>query len=180
MLDVATMSQVCKEWGIHDSNMFASITLQRPFSPDKAVHLQQNIQVKDMYKLQSEMKERIKHFLKDQALFPRELIFISRNMNIVRANNKSVGSPINRINLMARWAVEGLQKGTWLSWRSMLFETTLLLMSMSFWLIRFRDAASRLLFHSQTRGLEDVLDDNMKDQMYKRFGIKIDETLLEG
>ncbi|KAI8888162.1 ABC1-domain-containing protein [Backusella circina FSU 941] len=181
MLDVATMTEVCKEWGIHDSNMFASITLQRPFSPDKAVHLQ-NIEIKDMYKLQSEMKERIKHFLKDQELFPRELIFISRNMNIVRANNKSVGSPINRINLMARWAVEGLslEKGTWLSWRSILFESTLLLMSLSFWLIRFRESASQLLFQSKKRGLEDVLDDNMKNQMYKRFGIKIDESILEG
>lgn len=166
MLDIPKMTEICKEWGIHDATMFASITLQRPFSGKKAVHIS-DIDVKDMYELQSEMKDRIKHFLEDQALFPRELIFISRNMNIVRANNKAVGSPVNRINVMARWAVLGLnsEKGTWLSWRSALFECTLLLMSISFWLVRFRDASNRLLFGAKARGLEDILDERMKEQV---------------
>lgn len=181
MLDIPTMTEICKEWGIHDANMFASITLQRPFSGKKAVHVS-DIDVKDMYELQSEMKDRIKHFLQDQALFPKELIFISRNMNIVRANNKAVGSPVNRINIMARWAVLGLnsEKGTWLSWRSFLFETTLLLMSISFWLVRFRDATNRVLFGSKARGLEDILDDRMKEQMFEKFGVKIDPSVFEG
>jgi aarF domain-containing kinase len=69
MLDIKTMTKICTDWGIHDPNMFASITLQRPFSPNKAVHVQ-NIDVKDMYELQNEMKERIKHFLQYQSLFP--------------------------------------------------------------------------------------------------------------
>ncbi|RCI03218.1 hypothetical protein CU098_006858 [Rhizopus stolonifer] len=166
MLDIPKMTEICKEWGINDANMFASITLQRPFSGKKAVHLEQHIDVKDMYELQTHMKERIKNFLRDQALFPRELIFISRNMNIVRANNKAVGSPINRINIMARWAVMGIsrEKGTWLSWRSVVFELTLLAMTISFWLVRFRDASNRLLFGSKARGLEDILDERMKEQ----------------
>lgn len=170
MLDIPTMTEICKEWGIHDATMFASITLQRPFSGKKAVHITE-IDTKDMYELQSQMKDRIKHFLRDQALFPRELIFISRNMNIVRANNKAVGSPVNRINVMARWAVRGLNNGngTWLSWRSVVFESTLLLMSISFWVMRFRDAANRVLFGSKTRGLEDILDERMQDQVNKYF-----------
>jgi aarF domain-containing kinase len=167
MLDLETMTEVCKEWGIYDASMFASITLQRPYSGKKAVHMGQSVEVKDMYEFQSGMKERIANFLKDQEKFPKELIFISRNMNIMRANNRAVGSPINRINIMARWAVLGLsnERGTWLSWRSYLFETTLLLMSLSFWLIRFREAANNLIFGSKARGLEDVLDDRMKDQV---------------
>lgn len=167
MLDMDKMTKICKEWGIHDATMFASITLQRPFSGKKAVHLEQPVDVKDVYEFQAHMKERIKNFLTDQALFPKELIFISRNMNIVRANNKAVGSPVNRINIMARWAVLGLSrdKGIWLSWRSIVFETTLLLMSISFWLVRFRDAANRVLFGSKARGLEDILDERMQDQV---------------
>lgn len=167
MLDIPTISDICKEWGIHDANMFASITLQRPFSGKKAVHINESVDVKDMYELQSQMKDRIKHFLEDQALFPRELIFISRNMNIVRANNKAVGSPVNRINMMARWAVLGLnkEKGSWLSWRSVLFECTLLLMSISFWIVRFRDASNKALFGSKTHGLEDILDERMQEQV---------------
>ncbi|CAO3627242.1 unnamed protein product [Mucor fragilis] len=167
MLDVPKMTEICKEWGIYDATMFATITLQRPFSGKKAVHIDQQVNVKDMYELQANMKERIKDFLQDQALFPKELIFISRNMNIVRANNKAIGSPINRINLMARWAVLGLSrdKGTWLSWRSVVFECTLLLMSLSFWMVRFRDATNKLIFGTKARGLEDILDERMKDQV---------------
>ncbi|KAG0380374.1 hypothetical protein BGX24_008719 [Mortierella sp. AD032] len=44
-------------------------------------------------------------------LLPKELIFIGRNMTIVRANNKTLSSPVNRINRMARWAVVGLGHG---------------------------------------------------------------------
>ncbi|KAI9487292.1 MAG: ABC1 family-domain-containing protein [Benjaminiella poitrasii] len=182
MLDVPKMSKICKEWGIYDATMFATITLQRPFSGKKAVHIDQKVDMKDMYELQVHMKERIKNFLQDQALFPRELIFISRNMNIVRANNKAVGSPINRINIMARWAVLGLskRKGSWLSWRSIVFECTLLLMSLSFWIVRFRDAANKALFGAKARGLEDILDERMKDEMFKQFGVQVDPAVFDG
>lgn len=169
MLDIPRMTEICKQWGIHDATMFASITLQRPFSGKKAVHIDPHVDVKDMYEMQSHMKERVKHFLQDQALFPKELIFISRNMNIVRANNKAVGSPVNRINIMARWAVLGLSssdRGSWLSWRSIVFECTLLLMSISFWLVRFREASNKLIFGSKARGLEDILDERMKEQVH--------------
>ncbi|KAI7900502.1 ABC1 family-domain-containing protein [Cokeromyces recurvatus] len=182
MLDIPRMSEICKEWGIHDATMFATITLQRPFSGKKAVHIDQKVDLNEMYELQTHMKERIKNFLYDQALFPRELIFISRNMNIVRANNKAVGSPINRINIMARWAVLGLskKKGSWLSWRSVVFECTLFLMSVGFWLVRLKNAANKLLFDKKSRGLEDILDERMRDEMFRQFGVKVDPAVFDG
>lgn len=176
MLDIPRMTEICEKWGIHDANMFASITLQRPFSGKKAVD--QEIDVKEMYEMQAHMKERIKHFLSDQELFPRELIFISRNMNIVRANNKAVGSPVNRLNVMARWAVQCTnEKGSWLSWRSILFETTLLLMNVGFWLVRVRDQFNRLFFGSNAKGLEDILDERMKDEVITLYQSLLDSIL---
>ena len=188
MLDMNTMNRICKSWGIQDSNMFASITLQKPFSPDKAVHLgQANVNMQDIYELQVSVKERIKDFLKDQALFPRELIFVSRNMNIVRANNKALGSPVNRINVMARWALHGLSKQTikqsltvdglessvtqkmraylYSTWRLWVFDCTLMAMSISFWLVRLRDRTNKLLYGSDSQGFEEVLDQKLKDQV---------------
>ena len=188
MLDMNTMNRICKSWGIQDSNMFASITLQKPFSPDKAVHLgQANVNMQDIYELQVSVKERIKDFLKDQALFPRELIFVSRNMNIVRANNKALGSPVNRINVMARWALRGLSKQgskqkltsddvdasitqkmrgyLYSTWRLWVFDCTLMAMSISFWLVRLRDRTNKLLYGSDSQGFEEVLDQKLKDQV---------------
>ncbi|KAG1052991.1 hypothetical protein G6F43_004899 [Rhizopus delemar] len=162
MLDIPRMTRICEKWGIHDANMFASITLQRPFSGKKSID--QSVDVKEMYDLQVHMKDRIKHFLRDQELFPRELIFISRNMNIVRANNKSVGSPVNRLNLMARWAVQCKDdRGSWLSWRSVIFEGTLLLMNIGFWFVRLRDEMNKLVFG-----------------MFRQFGIKVDPSVFDG
>lgn len=198
LLDMNTMNAICKEWGIQDANMFASITLQKPFNPGKAVHLgKANVDMKDVYELQVSLKEHIKHFLKDQSLFPRELIFISRNMNIVRANNKSLGSPVNRINVMARWALYGLAKSKQdvdyttipirkrvedyarTTWNLCLFETTLFAMTMSFWLVRIRDSISRVFFGTDGQGFEAVLDQKLKDQLQQQFGITIDESIFD-
>jgi len=46
--------------------------------------------------------------LGDTTKFPEELVFIGRNMNLVRSINKKMGSVINRINVMVKYAVQGL------------------------------------------------------------------------
>lgn len=51
-----------------------------------------------------------KKMLGDTSKFPEDLLFISRNMNLVRSINKRLGSRVNRINLMAKYAVKGLNE----------------------------------------------------------------------
>lgn len=46
--------------------------------------------------------------LGDASKFPDELIFLGRNMNLVRSINKRLGSVINRVNVMVKFAVKGL------------------------------------------------------------------------
>lgn len=53
-------------------------------------------------------KEDFRKMLGDTSKFPDELIFIGRNMNLVRSINKRCGSPVNRINIMAKYSVKGL------------------------------------------------------------------------
>ncbi|KAI8393653.1 ABC1 family-domain-containing protein [Radiomyces spectabilis] len=200
MLDMKTMNKICESWGIHDSNIFASITLQKPFSPNKAVHLgKQTLNAHDMYELQVNLKHRIKYFLQDQALFPRELIFISRNMNIVRANNKVLGSPVNRINVMARWAVRGLSVRNdpsthemaklsitqWMrlhirgTFHTILFDCSLFLMSLSFWIVKLRERAVSLWKGTASKGFEDILDDKLKEQIQRQFGVVVDDSIFD-
>ncbi|KAI8089403.1 ABC1 family-domain-containing protein [Halteromyces radiatus] len=195
MLDLKTMTEICSEWGIHDVNMFASIILQKPFVENKAVHLQQT-SLQDIYEFQSGVKERLKHFLEDQQQFPQELIFLLRNMEIVRANNKTVGSPVNRLNIMARWAVRGiddydeeanryhhhrlgLQHQLRATWRRFIFSFNLFLMSLGFWLVKLRQNTSRILFGTKIPGFEELLDQRMKEQMYLQYGIQIDENVFD-
>jgi aarF domain-containing kinase len=112
LMDTVTIDQICREWGINDPSLFASATLMRPYNPaqKKALHISSTeaVPIQDVYEMQMAVKHRIKQFLHDEELIPRELIFIGRNMNIVRALNRELGNPVNRINTMGLWAVKGL------------------------------------------------------------------------
>ncbi|KAF9433842.1 hypothetical protein BGZ76_008923 [Entomortierella beljakovae] len=110
LLDNETIQEVAKNWGIGDSQMLANATLMRPYKSDRSpgITSTNNTSVLDAYELQTRIKTNLKDFLNNTELLPKELIFIGRNMSIVRANNKTLGSPVNRINRMARWAVVGL------------------------------------------------------------------------
>lgn len=50
------------------------------------------------------MKEDFRKVMKEVKLFPKELLFVNRNMNLVRSVNKKCGSLVNRVNVMARFA----------------------------------------------------------------------------
>lgn len=88
----------------------ANATLLKPYNANRSPNITPttNTSVLDAYEIQMKLKTTLKDFLINSELLPKELIFIGRNMTIVRANNKTLGSPVNRINRMARWAVVGL------------------------------------------------------------------------
>lgn len=88
----------------------ANATLLKPYNMNRSPSITPttNTSVLDAYEIQMKLKTSLKEFLINSELLPKELIFIGRNMTIVRANNKTLGSPVNRINRMARWAVVGL------------------------------------------------------------------------
>ncbi|CAD8051035.1 unnamed protein product [Paramecium primaurelia] len=64
----------------------------------------------DVKKLQLKMKEEIKEMMKQTDLFPKDLIFVNRNMNLFRSFNKRCGSAINKINIMVRYTQKGTQQ----------------------------------------------------------------------
>ncbi|KAF9363723.1 hypothetical protein BGX34_003451 [Mortierella sp. NVP85] len=110
LLDKPTILEISKLWGVGDSQMLANATLLKPYNMDRSpsIATSGNTSVLDAYEIQMKLKTSLKDFLVNSELLPKELIFIGRNMTIVRANNKTLGSPVNRINRMARWAVVGL------------------------------------------------------------------------
>ncbi|RKO93464.1 ABC1 family-domain-containing protein, partial [Blyttiomyces helicus] len=108
--DTETLEAIAESWGIRDAQMLASSALQRPWRVGNAVHLGESAPITDVYENQVRMKERIRNFLYDTELLPRELIFLGRSMNLIRANNRLLGSPVNRINILANRAVSSLSR----------------------------------------------------------------------
>ena len=50
------------------------------------------------------MKGKVREIMNDTINFPKELIFIGRNMNLVRSLNKYYGGIADRISIMAKAA----------------------------------------------------------------------------
>ncbi|KAI1307372.1 hypothetical protein EDD11_004486 [Mortierella claussenii] len=111
LLDKTNIMEISRQWGVGDSQMLANATLLKPYNMDRSpsISASSNTSVLDAYEIQMKLKTSLKDFLVNSELLPKELIFVGRNMTIVRANNKTLGSPVNRINRMARWAVRGLE-----------------------------------------------------------------------
>ena len=61
----------------------------------------------DVIKMQQEMKGRVRKIMQETINFPKELLFISRNMNLVRSLNKYYGGVAPRIPIMAHAAFIG-------------------------------------------------------------------------
>lgn len=117
-VDVPVLEKITTHWGMDpaSADLFASATLMRPWSrgqketemPDETSELSR----------QRGMKDKLKSFLVNVELVPKELIFVSRSMRIVQANNQALGSPVNRLNVLARHAADALiQERTSTLWK---------------------------------------------------------------
>lgn len=115
VLDTASIDRIAQGWGIANSDLFASATLLRPFKtrrkqgPKLGADGQLAKQpTNTAYESSLKIKETMKTILENEALIPRELIFIVRSMRMMQGNNQVLGSPTNRINIMAHGAAAGM------------------------------------------------------------------------
>mmetsp|Transcript_20453 Transcript_20453/g.28681 ORF Transcript_20453/g.28681 Transcript_20453/m.28681 type:complete len:552 (-) Transcript_20453:33-1688(-) len=202
LLDQRKLAEISTKWGIKDHEMFASAQLMKPFDPNKAVHLQ-NTSKKDLLKFQMAAKEKVKELLTDSSLIPLELIFIGRSLNLVRANNKMAGSPVNRVSILAEYASIGskmnsesirkslqrynnanfakkmifsVQDSIKETVESISFQSRLMLISLAFQVSQWWRAINSL-FGRKTLNLEDALEYEMEKTM-KEFGFQynVDEN----
>lgn len=104
--DRETLKHIVESWGIGNADLFASLTLQKPFTA-KPVH-SAAVSKDDVKAMEKLMKANVRYLLQNEALVPQELVFVGRSMNLLRALNKSYGAPVNRVNILASCAVRGL------------------------------------------------------------------------
>ncbi|SPO21655.1 uncharacterized protein UTRI_01137_B [Ustilago trichophora] len=116
-LDLKTLDEITVSWGMGEgsSELFASATLLRPWSKPKKQgegSKEGGHARKTDLELQREMKEKLKSFLVHTELLPKELLFVGRSMRIIQANNQVLGSPVNRLNILAKHAAAALISNT--------------------------------------------------------------------
>lgn len=84
------------------SSMIDLMYMPHDDSSSISLLIQINIEVSmdELYELQMRAKSKIKEMLSDTASIPRELLFVGRNMNLIRSNNKYLGSPVDRVCIL--------------------------------------------------------------------------------
>ncbi|KAK3331054.1 ABC1 family-domain-containing protein [Apodospora peruviana] len=188
-LDNKKISEVTAEWGIKAADLFASATLMRPYEGGGEHNFHKKL-LREMegmtasersYEMQKRMKQGIRDVLADEDKWPKELIFIGRNMRIVQGNNQYMGSPVNRVKMMGEWASRSLFEDRNLPWRDrlgnmwrhVLFKAVLTLTDVAFYFFKLRQWLGR------GGGMEDEVEARMRD-VAKEFGVELQHDLFEG
>ncbi|KAL2269459.1 hypothetical protein VTJ83DRAFT_1643 [Remersonia thermophila] len=183
------IAAITREWGIQAADLFASVTLLRPYEGGEQ-HLQRDVLAalrdgktasQKHYEMQQRMKQGIRDVLADEDRWPKELVFIGRNMRIVQANNQYMGSPVNRIKRMGQWASRSLSQDRGLplrlrvanAWHHLVFSAVLLLSDVAFYFFRLRQLLGL------GGGMEDEVEERLKE-VAKEFGVELQHDVFAG
>ncbi|KAG5676108.1 hypothetical protein PVAND_005962 [Polypedilum vanderplanki] len=137
--DYDMMKVYSDKLGVNDHKRFAEILLQKPLDVNKFSFSTKytEIEVNYMKKIASERFDIIMNILREM---PRNLLFIVRNLNIVRAIAREHGDLLNRPKIMARFAISSLLSSSSNYWeyfkRKLFFEYRLWKIFMEFWFMR--------------------------------------------
>ncbi|RKF60122.1 ABC1 family protein C10F6.14c [Erysiphe neolycopersici] len=187
--DNKTINEITKSWGMQAPDLFASATLMRPYEGgDSSTKLRIVGELKGEtaaerhYEVQERMRQGIRELLADLDLFPRELLFIGRNMRIVQGNNQFLGSPVNRIKLTGLWASRSLVESKDLTfgqyclnaWRHLMFRVMLFSSDLAFYTSRIRQ------IFGLGEGFEDDIEKQMKFIAKDQFGLELQHSVFEG
>jgi aarF domain-containing kinase len=187
--DNATLSEITSAWGVKAPDLFASATLMKPYEGGDSStkeritgELKGKTAAERHYEVQDRMRQGIRDILSEEENFPRELLFIGRNMRIVQGNNQFLGSPVNRIKMTGAWASRSLVDDKNLSfserfvngWRHLLFRFVLFSSDVMFYTSKIR----------QWFGLGDGMEDDIEKQMRfiakDQLGVELQHSVFEG
>lgn len=167
--NLAEIESIAHEWGIGSTDLLTTVIQLRP--PKNA----------DINKARNSY-ELLKDFLGDESKFPLQLLFVLRTMRMIQNLNQSMGSPVNRVNILTKCAVNLLWKGPW---KPRYFKDHILLLhvrvtlffsDLVFWFFRFRQILFGDRYGGKGEGLEDYIEKYMKETA-KSLGIELVEGI---
>ena len=185
--DNTTIKSVVEQWGIKNADLFASATLMKPYeggdkSTSKGIEkLSKGEKKKIHYEMQQASRKAVREILGDEEKWPRELIFIGRNMRIVQGNNQFLGSPVNRLRITGEWASRSLTEDRTLPWQArwrnygshLTFKFVLLASDGYWWWSRIKQ------WFGRGKGMEDDMEEQMR-RMAKGYGVELNHDVFSG
>ncbi|KAK9469483.1 ABC1 family-domain-containing protein [Lipomyces arxii] len=178
------IKDVAQSWGIGTPELFASATMLRPYKGKRPQGKgSSEADMKEDFEMQSRMKDAFRKFITDTTKMPLELMFLGRNMRIVQSCNQMMGSPVNRIKILAHWASRSLttipdmtfrqRAGAWKN--HILFTLVVALSDVGFWVMRLRQLIPGL----SDKGFEDELEQQVRSVMKNKFGLEVSQDAFQ-
>ncbi|XP_055379704.1 uncharacterized aarF domain-containing protein kinase 5 [Condylostylus longicornis] len=106
--DENTMSHSAKELNIKYYKNFAEVLFQTPYE-NKGANIKTKLTDEDIKYMQEIAKNNFDKIMETLKEMPRNMLFVVRNLNTIRAISREHGDPIDRPRIMARYA----QKCLW-------------------------------------------------------------------
>lgn len=162
LLNTKGIESIGKKWGINSVELFATVILLRPITAKVGV-----TDDRDMNRL-------LKDFLADESKFPKELLFLTRDMRMIQNLNQSFGSPVNRINLLTKELIDALLNSSQCrttDFKLLTVKLSLFFSNVIFYLIRIRQICFGDRYGGKGIGIEDYLEVYMKNTV-KSIGIE--------
>ncbi|EGF99410.1 uncharacterized protein MELLADRAFT_94662 [Melampsora larici-populina 98AG31] len=211
VLDTGSIQRIASGWGIANSELFVLaswlpahdlLVTNCPFkSGKKSGSLKEGTPANaplTSYEKDLKIKDTLVGMLENQKMIPNELIFIIRCMRMMQGNNQVLGSPSNRINILAHGAASGMNAYKVLSYsdgsfkevtkdwikhlaRVWTFQITLVFVDLGFLLTRIRQWWLRDVRGKRKReGFEDLLQRKIEILAKEEFGITLDDKAFMG
>ncbi|OCB88809.1 ABC1 domain protein [Sanghuangporus baumii] len=182
--DNGTLRRIARKWGIRDSDAIASAVLMRPYQSTKDMFSalpEDADEAERAFIMQERMRGNLREVLGDERIWPRALLFLGRTIRILQADNQMLGSPMNRVKIMAFCASRALANDQDLSlgarlrqwFRHLVFRTVLLSSDVMFYMSRIR----------QLLGLGEGMESDLEKaerEIAKSFGVELNHELFEG
>ncbi|XP_062540502.1 uncharacterized aarF domain-containing protein kinase 5-like [Armigeres subalbatus] len=138
--DYKEMAQFARALNVQDYRTFAEILLQRPLEL-KGSTLKTRLSDEDIKYMTRQAREHFDKVMQTLRSMPRNLIFVIRNLNMIRAIAREHGDPVDRPKVMARGALaalrnksEGVGSFFFSIFRTINFEYQLWKSSFQFWI----------------------------------------------
>ncbi|KAJ6579517.1 ABC1 family-domain-containing protein [Mycena vulgaris] len=187
---------VTRKWGVGMPDLFASAVLMRPVRLGRGrpqrVAEERGKPLEEMtnYERSVVMKAKLKGFLTDTDRMPKVLIFLLRNMRMVQGNNKTLGSPVNRIKITGFAASRALTRSTPHAsfgqrlheyYHYTVFRTVMLSLDVAFLLARTRQWLWRVLgLGRDSMGFEDEIERSVRGLAKSSFGMDVGADAFDG
>ncbi|KAJ7722355.1 ABC1 family-domain-containing protein [Mycena olivaceomarginata] len=188
---------VTRKWGVAMPDLFASAVLMRPVKlgrgrPQQRESEERGKPIEEMtnYERSVMMKAKLKGFLTDTDRMPKVLIFLLRNMRMVQGNNKTLGSPVNRIKITGFAASRALtRRTTSVDLRTRLaeyyhyafFRAVMFSIDLAFWVARTRQWVWHALgLGRDGMGFEDEIERSVRGIAKSSFGMDVGADVFDG